>query len=262
MTVAAYYERTPTGYRPTEYVTGPWNPDHCHAGPPAAILVGEIVAATPGMGVTRISFEIPRGIPKVPCAVRIEDLRPGKRIRLVRATLVGPDEDVLMAATAWCIRIAEEPLPEAPGEPIDVPLPDACEPLIFPFRDEMLGYMDGVEMRTAEGTPFGGGPAAIWIRQTIPLVDGEEEHPLTRLGLFGDLGNGISAIARFDQLIAVNTDLTLYVARAPESAWVGMRSRTVTSGRGLGMTDSLVYDASGFAARANQSIYFGRPGNS
>jgi hypothetical protein len=162
-----------------------------------------------------------------------------------------------MTASASCIRVTDEPLPMSDPITLDLPAHDECEPLGFPM-DMGIGYMDGVEMRRAEGQPFRRGPAAIWIRQIIPLIDGESTDPMTRCGLFGDLGNGISAIAPFDELLAINTDLTLSIARRPESEWIGMRSTTVTSGIGLGMTDSVVYDADGFVARANQSIFFDR----
>jgi hypothetical protein len=59
-------------------------------------------------------------------------------------------------------------------------------------------------------------------------------------------------------LIAVNTDLTVYFGSEPKGEWIGIRSQTNSSGLGLGMTDSLLYDASGFIGTANQSIYFDR----
>ena len=258
MGAEAFYERTTDGFHPTEYVTGPWDPRMSHAGPPAALLINEIDAAVPGMEITKVSFEIPRGIPKVPYRIMVDVVRPGRRIQHVDAAIVDPDGSTLMSASASCIRFLDAPtLPVGEAPPLDLRPPEDCEPLSFRITSG-LGYMDGVEMRTAEGTPFRGGPAAIWIRQVIPLIGGEATDPMTRCGLFGDLGNGISALAPFNELLCINTDLSLYIARNPESDWIGMRSTTVTSGLGLGMTDSVVYDASGFVARANQSIFFDR----
>jgi len=257
MAAEAFYERTNDGFHPTDYVTGPWDPTKSHAGPPAALLIAQIGAAVPGMGITKVSYEIPRAIPKVPYRIRVDIVRPGRRIQHVDAAILDDEGTELMTASASCIRISDEPLPASDPIARDLPDPEECEPLDFPGKSG-IGYMDGVEMRRAEGRPFVSGPAAIWIRQTIPLVAGESVDPLTRCGLFGDLGNGISAIAPFDELLCINTDLTLHIARKPESDWIAVRSMTVTSGLGLGMTDSVVYDATGFVARANQSIYFDR----
>ncbi len=255
--IEAFYERIPNGFAPTDYVTGPWDPELSHAGPPAALLLNELARSVEDMGISRVSYEIPRGIPKVPYRTHVDVLRPGRRVKLLRADLRDLDGTLVMSATAWCIRETTG-LPISDPHPMDLPDVSGCAPLRITFGDG-LGYMDGVEMRIAEGAPFGaGGPAAIWIRQVIPLIDGEDADPYALCGMFGDLGNGISALAPFDELLAVNTDLTLYLARRPASEWLAMRSATITEGLGLGISDSLVYDASGFVARANQSIYFDR----
>lgn len=253
----AFYVRSGSTFTPTEYVTGPWDPDLSHAGPPASLLLNAVAHEAGDMGISRATFEIPRGIPKVPCTIEIDDIRPGSKIRLVRATLRSETDDVLMSAHVWCIRTTDKGLPQSDPYPLDLPAVDECEPFGFNFGD-FLGYMDGVDMRIARGTPFLGGPAAIWIRQTIPLIDGETADPYALCGMFGDLGNGISAIEPLNQLLAVNTDLTLYMARRPIGEWVASESLTISHGLGLGMTDSLVYDATGFVGKANQSIFFDR----
>jgi Acyl-CoA thioesterase C-terminal domain/Acyl-CoA thioesterase N-terminal domain len=257
----AFYERTPDGFTPTDYVTGPWDPEMSHAGPPAALLINEIVAAVPDMGITRVTFDIPRGVPKVPYRVPVEIVRPGKKIQAVRAEIHDEAGNVLMTASAWCMRVTDVDIPVSDpitlDGTIDVPTVEESDRFEISFGGG-LGYMDGVEMRAALGAPFRGGPSAIWIRQTIPLVAGETADPYTLCGMFGDLANGISALAPFTELMAINTDLTLYLSRRPHHDWIGMRSATISQGLGLGMTDSVLYDASGFVARTNQSIFFDR----
>lgn len=254
---AAFYLRTESGFTPTEYVTGPWDPDLCHAGPPAALVLNSVAGAIGTMGITRASFEIPRGIPKVPCTVRIDDIRSGTKIRLLRAELRSLADDLLMSANVWCIRTTTTPLPASDPYPLQLPSVEESERFSLDFGVS-LGYTDGVEMRIASGTPFRGGPAAIWIRQTIPLIHGETADPYALCGMFGDLGNGISAIEPLNRLVAINTDLTVYLARRPIGEWIAMESLTISQGLGLGMTDSLVYDADGFVGKANQSIFFDR----
>ncbi len=251
----AFYERTGDGFTPTDYVTGPWADDLSHAGPPAALLLNEIAARAEGMGITRATFEIPVPIPKVPYRIVIEDLRGGRKIRLVHADLITPDDTKVMSVNAWCMRTTDAGLPTSDPYSLDFPDPDDCAPMRMHLRDG-IDYFDGVDARTAEGTPFGGGPSTIWVRQTVPLISGELSHPYARCGLFGDLANGTAPIVPFGEILAINTDLTLYLSRAPESEWMALKSLTISHGLGLGMTDSLVYDASGFVGRANQSVFF------
>lgn len=254
---AAFYVRTGSGFTPTDYVTGPWDPEMCHAGPPAALILNSVAEEAPDMGITRATFEIPRGIPKVPCTVQIEDIRSGGKIRLLRAQLRSESAELLMSANVWCIRTTRTRLPISDPYALNLPPVEECQPLDVDFG-EVLGYMDGVEMRTAAGLPFRGGSAAIWIRLAIPLIDGETADPYALCGMFGDLGNGIAAIEPLNQLFAINTDLTVYLARRPIGEWIAVESLTISHGLGLGMTDSLVYDATGFVGRANQSIFFDR----
>lgn len=253
---AAFYTRDGAVYTPTDYVTGPWDPALSHAGPPAGLLIDVIARSDPAMGITRVTFEIPKGIPKVPATIELSELRPGRKIRLVEATLAELSGEPLMVARAWLIRLSDDDLPSSDPFPMEFPSPESCDPLDFPHSG--VGYMDAVEMRRISGNPFEGGPAAIWIRQTMPLVAGDAADPYARCGVFGDLGNGISAIDSMRSLMAINTDLTLYLARRPVSEWMAMRSATVSHGFGLGISDSLVYDASGFVGTANQSLFIDR----
>lgn len=255
MTEASYTQHGAV-YTPTDYVTGPWDPTLSHAGPPAGLLVDAIARSDPDMGITRVTFEIPRGIPKVPATIVLTELRPGRRIRLVEATLADLSGEALMVARAWLIRVSNTDLPSSDPFPMEFPPPESCEPVDFPHRG--TGYMDAVEMRRISGNPFRGGPAAIWIRQTMPLVAERAADTYALCGLFGDLGNGISAMESMRDLLAVNTDLTLYLTRRPVSQWMAIQSVTVSHGLGLGISDSLVYDASGFVGTANQSLFIDR----
>ncbi|HSJ71321.1 MAG TPA: thioesterase family protein [Acidimicrobiia bacterium] len=254
----AYYQRLGEWLHPTGLVAGPWHPDLSHAGPPAALVMDAIAASDPSMGISRVTFEIPRGIPLVPCRVTVSEKRSGRKIRLLIADLIDEAGESLMSASAWLIRTGVDDIPSS--EPIvgDLPDVDSCSPLDVGFLGE-VGYFGGVEMRTARGHPFKGGHAAIWIRRIVPLIDGEESDPYADCALFGDLGNGISFMEPPEKLIAVNTDLTLYLSRQPRSEWIAIDARTVSHGLGLGMTASLVYDAHGFVGTANQSIFFDRP---
>lgn len=252
----AYYRRTATGYEPTQLVAGPWSPDASHAGPPSAILIQELARAADPMLLTRVTNEIPGPIPIVPYEVDVEVVKPGRRVQMLRAVLrIAGSDTAVMTSSAWAMRVKEGMPSNLPHADV-FPPPEECE--VFTYSMTYESYMNGVEMRRIEGTPFGGGEAAIWIRQTKPLIDGEEADPYTLCGMFGDLGNGISAIAPLTEIAPINTDITLYLVRRPHPPWIAMKSLTISHGLGLGMTDSLVYDVSGFVGRANQSILIDR----
>jgi len=211
------------------------------------------------MGITSIAFDIPGPIPRLAAQVETEVLRAGRRISHVGASLVGRDGTSYMHASAWLIREIEA------GSPVtnhdrDQPRPlERSDPWPLDFWEGELDYGSGaIEMRVASGTPFGGGAAVCWFRLLRPVIDGEQTNRFAYMAALADFANGVSALRPFSKMIAINTDLTIYLARAPVGDWVALDSKTNSSGLGLGMTDSLVYDASGFVGTTNQSIFFDR----
>ncbi|MEZ5174855.1 MAG: thioesterase family protein [Acidimicrobiia bacterium] len=252
------YQRDGDRLVPSKLVRGPWSAAHCHGGPPFGLLVTAIVDRWSGMGMTRATMDIPGPIPLTPVRIETEVLRPGKRITHVAATMTDIDGAPFARATAWMIRTDREVVP-ATTDDRDPP-PDRSEgkAINLDFWDGEGDFGLAVEMVGVEGRPFRGvgGTTAVWIRIPVPLIAGELTNPYAFAAMAADFPNGIAALGGLDELICVNTDTTVYYGRAPVGDWIALRSRTNSSGLGLGMTDSLLYDASGFIGTANQSIFF------
>src|SRR3954447_16770072 len=122
-------------YVATELTRGPWDPGAQHAGPPSALLGREIegMEGSDDFQVGRIVFEILRPVPIGPVTVETRVLRPGRKVRMVEASL-SSEAGELMRATAWQLRMTELELPE--GAIDDVPPPPGPEegwvPEFFP----------------------------------------------------------------------------------------------------------------------------------
>ncbi|MCL1595679.1 MAG: thioesterase family protein [Actinomycetia bacterium] len=251
----SFYTTDRGQYTPTDYVTGPWDDDHCHAGPPCALLTHGIHSVAMHMGMSRITFEIERQIPKRPVRIHTEVLRGGRKVQLIKGQLIGDDGRTYLTAHAWLMRIDTTVAPTVAWDgPLPKPVKDSPH-FGMSFHDT-TDIFDGTDLRTAAGTPFGEGPATVWVRQRYPLIEGQVVSPYSTMVFACDWPNGFARLATFDKLIAINTDLTVYFARKPVGDWIAMEAKTISQGLGLGMTDSLVYDASGFVGRSNQSIFF------
>lgn len=247
-------------FEPSPFIRGPWSFDHCHAGPPAGLLTTLLADMRPDMAMTRITCEIPAPIPLAPVRVTTETVRAGRRISLLRAEMTGLDGTLYMSAAAWMMRIDESVVgPTVRADP-PLPQPHEGEPLLLDFWGDEPDFSSALEIVSVEGTPFGGsGKAAMWTRMLHPMLPDRTWNPYAAAVTAADFPNGIAGLEPMRDLIAVNTDLTVYFGSQPEGEWIGIRSQTNSSGLGLGMTDSLLYDASGFIGTANQSIYFDRP---
>jgi hypothetical protein len=243
-------------YLATELTRGPWDPGAQHAGPPSALLGHEIEAmeGSEAFQVGRVVFEILRPVPIGEVRVETRVLRPGRKVRLVEATLSGEAGD-LMRATVWQLRTTEVELPE---EAIDTaPAPAGPEegwvPEFFPTGQD-AGYHTAMELKAVAGAFLEPGPATFWLRMRQPLVAGEEPTPLQRALVAADVGNGISAVLDYRSYVFINVDLTVHFERMLEGEWVCVDAVTRPQPTGIGTAESVLFDERGRIGRAAQSL--------
>ncbi len=106
-----------------------------------------------------------------------------------------------------------------------------------------------------EGSFESAGPATVWTRLRVGLVDGEDPSPLERLVAVADSASGISSVASPGELLFVNTDLTLHLARMPVGGVIWMQARTTMSGNGIGTCRGSLGDGLGAVATSGQCLF-------
>jgi len=240
----------------TELTRGPWDPGAQHAGPPSALLgrAIELMEGSEAFQVGRVVFEILRPVPIGQVTVETRVLRPGRKVRMVEASLSG-EAGELMRATAWQLRTTEVELPE--GAVDDSPPPQGPDegwvPKFFPTGQD-VGYHTGMELKAVAGAFLELGPATFWLRMRRPLVAGEEPSPLQRALIAADVGNGISAVLDYRSYIFINVDLTVHFERMPAGEWVCVDAVTRPEPSGIGTAESVLSDERGRVGRAAQSL--------
>ena len=251
----AFYVADGASYEPSELTRGPWDPDSQHAGPPCAVLGGEMDRAggITGARVARIAFEILRPVPIAPLSVSARVVRPGRSVELVEGTLAQGDTEILRAR-AW--RVRTEALELDGPRPDEQPMqgPDAAAPRDFFATGHDVGYHSAMEVRFVAGAYVEPGPARAWMRQRVPLVKGRETSPLERLLVAADSGNGVSAPLDYRRFIFINTDLSVALRRLPEGEWVGLDAVSHVEPDGIGLTDTTLHDERSPLGRATQSL--------
>ena len=159
---------------PSELTRGPWDPNAQHAGPPSALLARAIELCEPreGMRVGRMTVEILAPVPIAPLSVSASVVRPGRSVELLEAALVGPDGVAMraraLAARAWPTSrptgSRRSRRPAGGREPPSSSLPTGRE----------LGWHTAMEIVFARGKFLDPGPATVWMRPRVALVEGEE----------------------------------------------------------------------------------------
>ncbi len=236
---------------PTQLTRGPWDPDAQHAGPPSALLARALELCEPreGMRVGRVTVEILAPVPIAPLTLSARVTRPGRSVELLEAALTGSD-GVVMRARAWRLATADITADWEQDEP--PPGPEGASALEFFATGQRVGWHTAMEIVFARGKFLEPGPATVWMRPRVALVEGEEITPLQRVMVAADGGNGVSAPLDWSGFIFINTDLTVHLLRPPEGDWVCLDA--VTHVDGLGMTDTALWDQRGRIGRAAQTL--------
>ena len=206
------------------------------------------------MQVARVAFDLFAPVPVAPLVVTTEVVRPGKRVRLVAAEL-HHSGDVVMRATAWCIRTEAVDLPPQPE--IDRPPgPDSGRtPDYSPGEDG--GYLAAMDVRFVSGDFFEAGPAITWMRPKISLLGDEPWTPLGRVLCASDSGSGVSAQLDFTKWLCINPNLDVHLSRLPDGEWVCLDAGTVVERHGIGLAATVIYDERGHVGRGLQSLLVG-----
>jgi hypothetical protein len=251
-----FFELSGDGYLATQHTGGPWSPEHQHAGPPTALLARE-VERTVGEGwhVGRLTLEILRPIPIAVIQVSARVVRPGKRVQMFEAELSDAD-GVVILGRGWVIRTETVDFVDPPGRNVDITPPgpeNGVEKPFFPTGQD-VGYNTSMETRFLEGGYLEPGPAKAWMRMRIPLVDGEEPSPMTRVMVAADSGNGVSSPLDYTKHVFINTDLNVSLFRVPVGDWVMLDAITTPEHSGVGLSDTALYDEEGRIGRSMQTL--------
>jgi hypothetical protein len=253
------FRRDADWFVPTGHSRGPWDPGSQHGGAPAALLAEAV--REPGMHVARLTYDF-TGPVAVGRPLRIETrlVRPGGRLQLVEADLLGEDGAAVVRLRAVRLRRGEVGGLDAEPDADAVPGgggPDAAHAGEFPFEaGEAEGFhRTAMEIRFAGGTSYGVGPALAWFRFARPLVGDDEPSPLALVAAAADFGNGVSRVLEFERHLFVNTDLTIHLRREPAGEWVMLDARTRVERHGVGLAASTLYDERGPIGLSAQSLY-------
>lgn len=249
----------------TELARGPWEPNALHGGPVAA-LIAQAIEQLPDAGVawfvSRITVELERAVPVEPLVVEAEITRPGRKVSVMEATIrLAATNTVLARGRALRIREADIALPhddETLGPMLALepaPLgPEHGADLEIEKTDYVAFHNGAVEHRFLEIPDAPKGAVFDWIRMLVPVLPDRPLTPLQRIAGAADFANGISHVLPFDSHLFVNPDLTIHLFHPMRGEWVGMSSITHHGPRGVGMTDTALFDVHGRIGRSNQSL--------
>src|SRR5205085_1684094 len=99
-------------------------------------------------------------------------------------------------------------------------------------------YGASLEWRFVYGRMGEPGPAAAWVRPTLPLIVGRDVPGLARVALIADSASGISAELDWAEWSFLNIDLDVHLARPFEGEWLLMEAATQLGAHGSALARS------------------------
>lgn len=251
-------ETAAEGFEATFSTTGPWFADAQHMGPPSGLLVRALERVTPSREgappamIARVTVEVLGAVPAGPVEVRAGVERAGRTIEMLQATMSAGGRDVLRAR-AW--RLARgDTVDRATGTAPALPGPETATVRTDRPEGWLPGFMDAIEWAWLDGWLAEPGPGRAWIRQRVPLVDGERPSPLQRLVLAADSANGLAAPLDVREWLFVNTELTVHLHRDPVGESFGLDAATVVGPHGVGTVSATLFDSDGHVGRITQAL--------
>lgn len=234
-------------YTPTMKANGWWREGgNLHA----RVMIGlfahviEKEFGEPDFQPTRLTADLYRLPDLSPLTVTTRLVRQGGRIKLIEAELFSGG---VSSARASCQLLRRGEQPAAPlwsPEPWTAPPPDQVPPPSKPFTDrwEMRPILPpGVVVANDMRAP---GPRRTWLREVRPLVGGEAYTPFSRVATGVDYTSPIANGAETG-LDFINSDVTLYLHRAPVGEWIGYEVTDHQSEDGIAVGHCRLHDVEG-----------------
>ena len=234
---------------------GPWSGTLQHGGPPSALSIRaaeRAAAAVTGRSdllAVRFSAEFIGPVPVDQVEISCDVQRVARSAVLVAAVLSSGGRACLQSRT-WLVadtdtgRVAHPSSPLAPAEGLagmDAPFP----------------WGQSIEWRVEYGGMHQPGPARVWARPMVALVDGHDATGLQRVAVVGDAASGISSELDWDAWSFVNVDLDIHLARPMVGEWVLLDARTQLGAHGSALARSSVSDTAGELGATLQTLVLG-----
>lgn len=230
---------------PHKAAAGGWIPglQSGHAlGPLLCTLIEHVPTLVPMLS-TRFVLNLARPVPMVPLRWRTEVLREGKKLQILRATLLHEDREVTdMTAVRMRIGRSPTPLPSRgyPGPEHAQVMPRTHLPRRF-------------ELRSVPGSERPGG-IAVWMRMGVDLFPGQTASTLAQAMCLADFGSALCGPLDRSKWNYPNFDLTMHVFREPVGEWLLLDAEIETAGMGMALVSGIVADEQGAFGRTHQSL--------
>lgn len=246
-----------SGFAPTVYTRGPWDPGLQHGGPVAALfatLLGR--EAADGYQPARLTVDLMRPVPVAPLEATTRIVRTGRRLQLLEGAIAWNGTEV---ARATLLALKVEPVDTGGLNPPLAAYADGPHTLPDPWGpDDAESFVGGAMDFRLQGTGLGEGVG--WFRLRRAVLPEIPLTPLARAAAASDVGNAVSARRSpgHPRFSFVNADLSLSLSRPPEGEWIRLAARSRWEPTGLGWVSAEIGDERGPFGSVSNALVLAR----
>jgi Thioesterase-like superfamily len=244
----AFFVRDDDMFVPTPWARGPWG--NTISGNRVGGILGWAIdrdASDHELQPARLTVDLLRPTAMEPVRVQTNVTRDGRRLRLVDAQLTQHGA-VVARASALFLRRTEQPPHDVWSSPIAMP----PRPTEDESTEDAHMFFHSYGRDPITGSPGIGfteweqayGPKYAWLREVMPLVEGEPLTPFTRAAMAGDVTSSITHWGT-GGLKFINADYTLTLSRLPAGALIGLASQDHCAQDGIATGSAAVFDERG-----------------
>jgi Thioesterase-like superfamily len=227
---------------PASFATSPWG-EVLHGrliGGLTARAAEQARAADPGLACSRLTIDMFRSVPLAPVTVSTRPVRTGRRIAVLEVTV---EQDGVPVGQGRALLLRRSGQPDGTFRPApawDAPTPPQLGP---PQSAAAMRWTPPWQSWRA-GRGGSGLSDGVWLRETHPLITGEQLTPLVRLAMAADLASPVSNSSDRG-LSFINADYTVYLGREPQGEYIGIQPSSHISEGGVAAGHCVVHDLRG-----------------
>jgi len=241
--IRAWFDADGDEVVPRPHAHAPWSDDMLHGRLLAGLVAREVESGhiEDEWFPARLTIDMFRSPPMAPVSVTTARIRDGGRVRIIDVTL-STDGCELARARVLVARASDRRAePVWSRRPWDLAHPDELHP-----PPGMDAEGEAIWQFCSEPGQFinSGGPGRGWNRDLAQLVAGEDVSPFVRVATSADLSSPVanSGPAGLDY---INADITLNLARLPNSDWLGYETIFHENANGISAASCVVHDLDG-----------------
>ncbi|MGW4480209.1 acyl-CoA thioesterase domain-containing protein [Rhodococcus triatomae] len=242
-TPVAFFEQHGSGLAPTRFAVSAWSPDML-TGPAVCGALARAIETTSGdddFVPARITVDMFRPVRNTLLQIETTPVRDGNRIRVTDAAIV-QDGEVSAQARVVFLRRSTAPQGDYWTDP-EVPRPPSVDESDRDRRRAHWGSGDDTDWTTHMSDHQGAERKRVWMRQ-FPIVAGEESSLFVNTTMVGELTSLLTNWGS-DGVGYINADLTLALARLPESLEIGVVADRHVAADGVAVGTTTLFDRKG-----------------